>query len=119
MTCRSCASPKSRALSLRVEITRLGCRELARKRQWIPAGFGNKSVVLRAWLDANQIASAAEVERFFVTLHKLIAVKDEVLTIGHSYFMLPEAASDKRFTKDLLGHCGGYHSLQLIFDKLP
>ena len=38
---------------------------------------GGKSVVLRPWMGANQIANAADVERLFVTLNKLIAAKDE------------------------------------------
>ena len=75
---------------------------------------GDKSVVLRAWLDANQIANAAQVERLFVTLNKLIAAKDEALTIGHSYFMLPEAVSKKSFTQDLLEFLWRYRILPLV-----
>jgi hypothetical protein len=43
---------------------------------------GGKSVVLRAWMDANQIANAGQVERLFVTLNALIAAKDEALTFA-------------------------------------
>jgi hypothetical protein len=74
---------------------------------------GEKSVVLRAWLDANQIANAADVERLFVTLNKLIAAKDEALTIGHSYFMSQEAVSNRRFPKDLLEFLWRYRILPL------
>jgi MoxR-like ATPase len=75
---------------------------------------GDKSVVLRAWMDANQIANAAQVERLFVTLNKLIAAKDEALTIGHSYFMLPEAVSKKSFSQDLLAFLWRYRILPLV-----
>ena len=74
---------------------------------------GDKSMVLRAWMDANQIANAADVERLFVTLNKLVAAKDEALTIGHSYFMLPEAVSRKRFTDELLKFLWRYRILPL------
>jgi MoxR-like ATPase/predicted RNA-binding protein with PUA-like domain len=74
---------------------------------------GERSIVLRAWLDANQIANAVDVERLFVTLNKLIAAKDEALTIGHSYFMSQEAASKKHFTKDLLEFLWRYRILPL------
>jgi 5-methylcytosine-specific restriction protein B len=75
---------------------------------------GDKSVVLRAWMDANQIGNAAQIERLFVTLNKLIAAKDEALTIGHSYFMLLEAVSQKGFTKDLLEFLWRYRILPLV-----
>jgi 5-methylcytosine-specific restriction protein B len=75
---------------------------------------GDKSVVLRPWMDANQISNAAEVERLFVTLNKLIAAKDEALMIGHSYFMMQEAVSKKRFTNDLLEFLWRYRILPLV-----
>jgi MoxR-like ATPase len=75
---------------------------------------GDKSVVLRAWMDANQIANAAEVERLFVTLNKLIAAKDEALMIGHSYFMMQEAVSKKRYPNDLLEFLWRYRILPLV-----
>lgn len=49
-----------------------------------------------------------------MTLNKLIAAKDEALTIGHSYFMMPEAVADKRFTQDLLEFLWRYRILPLV-----
>jgi hypothetical protein len=65
-------------------------------------------------MSAQQIANASDVERLFVTLNKLIAAKDEALTIGHSYFMLPEAVSKKRFTDELLQFLWRYRILPLV-----
>jgi hypothetical protein len=56
----------------------------------------------------------AEVEKLFVTLNRLIEGKDEALTIGHSYFMLPEAAFQKRFTEQLLDFLWRYRILPLV-----
>jgi AAA domain (dynein-related subfamily)/EVE domain len=74
---------------------------------------GDKSVVLRSWLDANHISNAGEIERLFVTLNKVIAAKDENLTIGHSYFMLPEAVKERRFPNELLEFIWRYRILPL------
>ena len=57
--------------------------------------------------------STLEDPTLFVTLNKLVAAKDEALTIGHSYFMLQEAAAKKRFTKDLLEFLWRYRILPL------
>jgi 5-methylcytosine-specific restriction protein B len=72
------------------------------------------SVVLRKWLDANQISNAAEIDSLFVTLNEAIAQKDEALMVGHSYFMQKEAVSAKRFSDDLLKFLWDYYILPLI-----
>jgi 5-methylcytosine-specific restriction protein B len=74
---------------------------------------GDKSIVLRPWLEANGIANADHVDRLFVTLNKLIAAKDEALMIGHSYFMSAEAVAKKRFTDDLLRFIWRYRIMPL------
>jgi 5-methylcytosine-specific restriction protein B len=76
--------------------------------------IGDKSIVLRSWMEEKRITNAADVEKLFVTLNRLIEAKDEALSIGHSYFMLPEAASQKRFTSQLLDFLWRYRILPLV-----
>ena len=74
---------------------------------------GDKSVVLRRWLEANHISNDVEIERLFVTLNKVVAAKDENLAIGHSYFMSKEAVDRGRFPNDLLEFTWRYRILPL------
>ena len=74
---------------------------------------GDKSVVLRKWLDANRVDNASDVERLFVALNKLVAAKDEALVIGHSYFMSDETIEKKRLTKEELEFIWRYRILPL------
>jgi 5-methylcytosine-specific restriction protein B len=73
-----------------------------------------QSTVLRKWLDANGIRNAPEIERLFVTLNEAIATKDEALMVGHSYFMVKQAAAEKHFSPELLAFIWEYYILPLI-----
>jgi 5-methylcytosine-specific restriction enzyme B len=73
-----------------------------------------KSVVLRSWLDENQIANSEEVELLFVTLNKVIAAKSEDLMIGHSYFMSAEIVEEKRVANKMLKFIWRYYILPLM-----
>jgi hypothetical protein len=75
---------------------------------------GDKSVVLRKWLDANGVANASDVERLFVALNKLVATKDEALVIGHSYFMSDETIEKKRLAKEELEFIWRYRIMPLV-----
>jgi hypothetical protein len=79
----------------------------------VPVSDG-KSVVLRRWLDAHEIANADEIERVFVALNNEVAAKDEGLMIGHSYFMSDEVASTKKYTYATLGFIWHYYILPLV-----
>jgi len=73
-----------------------------------------KSVVLRHWLEKNQIQNVAEVEALFVALNQLVAERDDALMVGHSYFMVHEASVEKRFSPELLEFLWKYYILPLV-----
>jgi 5-methylcytosine-specific restriction enzyme B len=72
------------------------------------------SVVLRKWLDTNDITNAAEVDALFLALNKAIAQKDEGLMVGHSYFMQKDAITLKRFSDEMLHFLWEYYILPLV-----
>ena len=73
-----------------------------------------QSVVLRHWLEKNQIQNAAEVEALFVSLNQIVAERDDALMVGHSYFMVDEARTQKRFSPELLEFLWKYYVLPLV-----
>src|SRR6266496_437100 len=73
-----------------------------------------QSLVLRHWLDRNQIQNAGEVEALFVTLNQLVAERDDSLMVGHSYFMVDAACVEKRFSPELLEFLWKYYVLPLV-----
>lgn len=73
-----------------------------------------RSVVLRPWLEANNVANAEEVERLFVALNKIVSSKDEALLVGHSHFMSKESGSQKRISKEQLDFIWRYYILPLV-----
>jgi 5-methylcytosine-specific restriction protein B len=76
--------------------------------------INGQSVVLRKWLESNEISNAAEVDGLFIALNAAIAQKDEALMVGHSYFMLKQAVEEKRFSPELLRFVWDYYILPLI-----
>jgi 5-methylcytosine-specific restriction protein B len=75
---------------------------------------GGKSVVLRKWLDANDIANADAIERLFVALNRTAAAKDDGLTIGHSYFMSDEVVRSKKYSDTTLEFIWHYYIIPLV-----
>ena len=73
-----------------------------------------QSVVLKKWLESKGISNAAEVDGLFIALNEAIALKDEALMVGHSYFMLKQALEEKRFSPELLNFMWDYYILPLI-----
>ena len=73
-----------------------------------------RSVVLRGWLDAHEVANAVEIERLFVALNKEVAAKDEGLMIGHSYFMSNDVVKNKTYTAQMLEFIWHYYILPLV-----
>ena len=73
-----------------------------------------QSLVLRHWLSKHEIQNGEEVEALFVALNQLVAERDDVLMVGHSYFMLDEARDQKHFSPELLNLLWKYYVIPLV-----
>jgi len=81
--------------------------------------------VLRKWLEAKNISNVDYVEKIFCELNKRISKINEHLTVGHSYFMLPELmkrnkeSASKDYPENSLEEVWEYSILPLVSEYEP
>ena len=78
-----------------------------------------KAPVLRKWLEAKNISNVDYVEKIFCELNKKISEINEHLTVGHSYFMVPELETGKKYPTECLEEIWEYSILPLVSEYEP